>query len=770
MELDKGENRKMTLVFHQVKLDRIMELNGSIDFPKGKTIVLYGFNQQGKTNIINAIRYAFLREAKGSGRPKTAYDEWALPTRKELVFDAEASIEIAFEHNAVPYVLQRNISDGARREELLLYSLKKPSQKLDVAEFFKNRLKVSLLDALFAPEIVGGFKRLYSGDIDQSIAEMFKDITTMRAVVMKFAERTQRMKIGAQAGLATIERSYNEFCESLVKKAPQLASLPQFTALQKLEISKTTQKIDHLHSKLQTIINKLKEQTLIKDVEEAKSKAKERDGVKREIGKDAAIKESFGKLRSIRSDYRKIQRWLRAAEKVTRITDTIPTPPALHDSQIATVLRDSYVKVTEAKKLHREMSLLATRNKVRPEAVSNRIMELSSISKILRKKAKIRKVLDAGVTEIANKAYAVLPVTLLAKHPLFSDISNEPIPKGTSQQKKQYQAILKAKIETLNKIRNLHENSQSEFDSFIKDDISELTQLMNNLGNRAENTKTKIQNWSTNLATGSSSFIGKKIRARILKSERDVYSFVKAVTRLMSAKEANYLKRLNSNLKELGIKIDELSLVRVKKALKLIMEEKKDLRALDTVHALLEENKSEWQKQEEVYSDYREIPSMTDIMLSVLQKIVAKCFDERKLKKLIAGTYNQIMKTMVERNLVRAILEMPEGELKAGVKYRDKPITHPAGSEKAFFSLAILTSLAHYFGTPVLIDEVANNLDSKNLKAFFELVKEFKERWNVQYVLSVKETSDFDLEGWVQDMSDHMKIYEVTEKAINLIL
>lgn len=65
----------MTLEFRKADLDDIMELNGSIDFPKGKTVVLYGSNQQGKTNVINAIRYAFLREAKRSSRRKTQYDE-----------------------------------------------------------------------------------------------------------------------------------------------------------------------------------------------------------------------------------------------------------------------------------------------------------------------------------------------------------------------------------------------------------------------------------------------------------------------------------------------------------------------------------------------------------------------------------------------------------------------------------------------------------------------------------------------------------------------
>ena len=81
-------------------------------------------------------------------------------------------------------------------------------------------------------------------------------------------------------------------------------------------------------------------------------------------------------------------------------------------------------------------------------------------------------------------------------------------------------------------------------------------------------------------------------------------------------------------------------------------------------------------------------------------------------------------------------------------------------------SLAILTALAQYFRMPILIDEVANNLDSKNLPAFFNLVVEFKSEKQLQYVLSIKETKDFDLEGWVKDIADDIVIYELKEKTI----
>ncbi|MFH8132239.1 MAG: hypothetical protein QW321_01380, partial [Candidatus Aenigmatarchaeota archaeon] len=108
-------------------------------------------------------------------------------------------------------------------------------------------------------------------------------------------------------------------------------------------------------------------------------------------------------------------------------------------------------------------------------------------------------------------------------------------------------------------------------------------------------------------------------------------------------------------------------------------------------------------------------------------------------------------------------------QLKGVVRYKGKLISHPSGSEKAFFSLAILTALAHYFQTPVLIDEVANNLDSKNLKAFFELIKEFKDKYGIQYVLSVKDTRDFDFDTWVKDLRDDICVYGVQDKHVQMM-
>lgn len=103
--------------FLWAKFDGILELNGEIDFPKDKVVVLYGANLQGKTNIINAIRFTFLKETK-KGRKKIEYDDWALPTREEVVSDGEAKIDVAFEHAGQFYKLQREVlASGKKRHQ-----------------------------------------------------------------------------------------------------------------------------------------------------------------------------------------------------------------------------------------------------------------------------------------------------------------------------------------------------------------------------------------------------------------------------------------------------------------------------------------------------------------------------------------------------------------------------------------------------------------------------------------------------------------------------
>jgi hypothetical protein len=64
------------------------------------------------------------------------------------------------------------------------------------------------------------------------------------------------------------------------------------------------------------------------------------------------------------------------------------------------------------------------------------------------------------------------------------------------------------------------------------------------------------------------------------------------------------------------------------------------------------------------------------------------------------------------------------------------------------------------------MDEVANNLDWRSLEVFFDWARCLQEQMNAQYVLSVKETKDLDLDGWVKKMGDSLCIYRLDGKKI----
>ena len=44
---------------------------------------------------------------------------------------------------------------------------------------------------------------------------------------------------------------------------------------------------------------------------------------------------------------------------------------------------------------------------------------------------------------------------------------------------------------------------------------------------------------------------------------------------------------------------------------------------------------------------------------------------------------------------------------------------------------------------------------------FISLVREFAATYDVQYILSIKETDDFPLGGWVQEFAGDLQIYRV---------
>jgi hypothetical protein len=177
---------------------------------------------------------------------------------------------------------------------------------------------------------------------------------------------------------------------------------------------------------------------------------------------------------------------------------------------------------------------------------------------------------------------------------------------------------------------------------------------------------------------------------------------------------------------------------------------------------LTKQRRIEWENNDAECADLAYVPAVADGIDKTLDAVLDNAFDEQEVIQGIQEIIVEINNKLMDEGLINSCIEMGEGSLQLSkTTYKDREITHPCGAERSFFSLAALTALARYFRLPVIIDEAANNLDKNHLRHFISLIREFAASYDVQYILSIKETDDFPLDGWVREFADDLQIYRV---------
>ena len=158
----------------------------------------------GKSNIIHALRYAFLSKAIRP-RKSAGYDELKLVTAKEMApAEGIGKVILEFEHDGKQFEIRREI-DRYRDNNRILRRENGGSQELDFNRTLTKELKAGLLDALFAPDSAMGFNHLNEKDIDAVTRELFKEIGNAKVLAKDFKQRVERLKEGASAGVTGIE-------------------------------------------------------------------------------------------------------------------------------------------------------------------------------------------------------------------------------------------------------------------------------------------------------------------------------------------------------------------------------------------------------------------------------------------------------------------------------------------------------------------------------------------------------------------------------------
>ena len=757
-----------------------MELQGEIEFPENKITVIYGANLQGKTNVINAIRYAFLKEAR-KGRRKKKYDEHKLPMTDEIIREGCASIDIVFEKNGIYYKLSRKFEKTGRHVEMKLFQICYASNRFekkyfsdiiwqpiegDPRDFLKTKLNVGLIDILFAPESASGFKRLYGEDenIEKALAELFKEISTARELASDFIERIEKVETEASIMKMKIKDCYANLIRRLVKLVPGIDNWSQYKSLLQYEPGKTSDKLNSLLNRVKRIVEGLEtgefEQVLSKAIE----KTKLYDKLREDLGKEKWIGDLICKFKELEDDCQTLLDFYSKNQSV-KLDEGEITPATFHKEDLNREVTKKLQQFMQIRKMLYTLKEGLKKFEISPEELDAQIEERKNILRVLKIKIKPRELFEGKLTKVEGKAYAVVPLDLIKRDPTFTKLSRNPIPEGAGLN--EYRQTLNEEIKKLQKLKKLDEEIRTQFNEFDKWRRNLPLSKLNKLQEEQKKIKKKITNFITTITTNASAFLEKAITQPTAIEKEVIISFMRKLKGEVKSKADEYLAEINDKLKPLGITIKHLKTKDIEAILKRIKSQKEaKFKALQECLSLLTNAEREWIAKDEEFLDYEKIPDIVKSLKTICQQILDKSIDEKALRKEIINVFNQIMDKLIQMKLIQAVPILKEDKLKATIKYKGYKITHPAGAEKVFYSLAILSSLAHYFNVPILMDEVANNLDTKNLEAFFRLAKDLSKNLNIQYIFSVKETKDFDLEGWVRDLSNNLSIYKLEDKKL----
>jgi energy-coupling factor transporter ATP-binding protein EcfA2 len=747
---------------NKVTLENVMELEGSIVFHAGKTVVIYGENKAGKSNIIHALRYAFLSKVI-KPRKAAGYDELKLVTTKEMApAEGTGRVILEFEHDGQQFEICREI-DRYRDNNRILRRENGESQELDFNRTLTKDLKAGLLDALFAPDSAMGFNHLNEKNIDAVIRELFKEIGNAKVLAKDFKQRVERLREGALARVTGIESEYYSFAGRL---RDELKEVPiDLTSLEKYEPGETSGKITCAAEELRSYIDSIEKGELKEWLTEMRKRAKAAEGVEELLTKGDEIRSNFKKIEEILKDREHLTAFV-AESKEVRPGGSVPAEPSkFYDDQLDRRLKDLYRGLKEAQTRYCNAQSLAQAENIdfkNPESVRN---EKERVLKLLTKGVVITDVprVKADLVKIDGSVHGLIPLNLMDEDPAFTRLSPEPIPEAPEEQKRKYAEVLRKKIENLKTICAAKEKAESFFSEEFIRALTDLSEYSTILMQNEKGEREKVSGLARDAHDKLLLFTGEDVEMPGLECEEDLEPFFTTFKQVVSHRRSTYVGEINQRTKSVGIQTTVFSTDEIGKVLGKLAEMERDLPSCKSAWTdLTRQKRSEWEKNDAEYIDLTQVPTVADGIDRILDTILQNAFDEQEVIQGIQDIIVEINGRLTAEGLVNACIDMGEASLQLDrTTYKSREITHPCGAERSFFSLAVLTALAIYFRLPVIIDEAANNLDKKHLRYFISLVREFAASYGLQYILSIKETDDFPLDGWVRQFADDLQIYRV---------
>ena len=754
----------------RVNFENVMELEGSMLFPESKAVVIYGENKAGKSNIIHALRYAFLSKAVSPART-SGYDELKLVTSKELA-PAEGSgrIAIEFEHDGQQFQIHREI-DRYRDNNRILRKEADGFRELDFKKTVDKELKAGLLNALFAPDSAMGFNHLSEKNIDAVIRELFKEIGNAKVLTESFKQRTQRLREEAAARVTDIERDYGSFVARLREELADVSV--DLSAFRTYESGQTAEKISNVASELRGYIDSLEKGELRQWIGEMRKRAQVADDVEKLLAESSQLTVSFfQKIEEISQDKEHLNLLLTGMREAKLGAPMPPEPGKFYDVELDKRARAIHQKLAQAQTGYSNALSLASQEKIDFKA-DNPAKIKSDKEKVLRLLTRQIATGDAPRVKVdlvkigsetgVETVHGLIPLKLMDEDPVFTRLSPEPIPDAPEEQKREYAQILAKRIENLRIICEDKDRAEGFFNNEFIPELTHISGYSVTLMENERKEKEKISELVKHMHNKLLLFAQEPVELPKLECQGDLEPFLGAVKQILSLKKTSYRNEANEKTKSLGIQTDQFSTRDIDSLLLKLTDMEKDIpRYRATWTELTRQRRADWESNDAEHADLTCVPAVVDGIDKALNAILENAFDEQEVIQGIQEIIIEINNKFAAEGLVNSRIDMGQDSLQLSqTTYKDREITHPCGAERSFFSLATLTALARYFRLPVIIDEAANNLDKNHLRRFISLIREFAASYDVQYILSIKETDDFPLDGWVRDFADDLQIYRV---------
>ncbi len=753
----------------RVDFENVMELEGSVEFPEGKAVIVYGENKAGKSNIIHALRYAFLNKVV---RPRKAsgYDELKLVTGREMApAEGVGRITVGFEHDGRQFEIRREI-DRNRDSSRILRMEADGFRELDFARTVNKELRAGLLDALFAPDSAMGFKHLNEKNIDAVVRELFKEIGNAKVLAEDFKQRVQRLREEAAVRVAEIETEYYSFAAWLREN---LSEMPvDLKVFEEYEAGRTPENIGKVANELGEYIHSLEKGELKEWIGDMRRRAKEAEDVEELLGKDMGLGDCFTRLEEIRQDKQKLD-LLVAALRGAKLGSPVPeVADDFNDAELGKQAKSICEKLAEAQAgyssarslAEEEMIDLNTENPARIKSDKEKVLALLDMEVLTADAPRVRVDLVKISSEHGEESvHGLIPLKLMDDDAAFTRLSPEPIPQATEQQKREYARLLRRKIDNLTTICEGKGRAEAFFQGEFASSLTHISRYGATLADNERREKDAISGVVKQVHSRLLLFAQERVDMPELGSEEDLKPFLRSVRELLSRKKSDYHAAISGKVQNLGIQAGEFSTREMDSLLSQIVAMEKDIPQHRAVWAeLTKRRRAEWESKDAEHADLACVPAVVDGIARALGAVLDNAFDEQEVMDGIQEIIVDINTRLVGEGLINSCIEMGKGSLQLSkTVYKDREITHPCGAERSFFSLAALTALARYFRLPVIIDEAANNLDKNHLRHFLSLIREFASSYDVQYILSIKETDDFPIDGWVREFADDLQIYEV---------